>query len=379
MRGWRAAIAACVALAAASGAEAASPPLTPLSFSELNGWAQDDHAAAFATFAASCRAIRDQVPPSRAALPPSPELQQTCEEAISLGEPDAAGARAFFERAFRPFLVGEGMLTGYYEPEVAGSRTPVGRLDTPLLARPADLVTIPDGETLPGVPAGLGGARKTSDGGFEPYPDRAAIEDGALAGQGLELVYLDRIDAFFVHIQGSTRVRLPDGSSVRLAFDGRNGRKFSGIGRLLVERGAMTKAGASMAGIRAWLAANPQQGRELMRQNASYIFFRIDDALQDSDGPRGAQNVPLTPERSIAVDRGLWSYGLPFWLDSRFPDGKPIRRLTVAQDTGSAILGAARADYFAGTGDAAGAVAGGMKQQTRFVVLLPRGDAAAGQ
>jgi len=375
--GWGAAMAICAALLPAPGAAAASRTLTPMNFADLAGWAQDDHAAAFRTFAASCRAIRDGVPPSRAALPPTPALLRACDDALGLGTPERDAARAFFERSFQPFLVGDGMLTGYYEPEIDGSRTPVGRFNTPLLARPDDLVTIPDGETLPGVPPGLGGARKAAGGGFEPYPDRATIEDGALAGRGLELVYVEPVDAFFVHIQGSSRVRLPDGPSLRLVFDGRNGRKFSGIGRLLVERGAMTKSGASMAAIRAWLAANPREGRALMRENASYIFFRIDDSLDEKDGPRGAENVPLTPKRSIAVDRGLWSYGLPFWLDSRFPDGQPIRRLMIAQDTGSAILGAARADYFAGTGDAAGAVAGGMKQQTRFVVLLPRGAAAS--
>jgi membrane-bound lytic murein transglycosylase A len=264
-----------------------------------------------------------------------------------------------------------GTLTGYYEPEIEGSRTPTARFDTPLLARPADLVTISDGETLPGVPEGLGGARK-APGGYEPYPERAAIEDGALSGRGLELVYAERVDAFFVHIQGSTRIRLPDGSTMRLAFDGRNGRKFTGIGRLLVERGALEKGAASMASIRRWLADHPDEGRALMRENQSYIFFRTDRTLSHADGPLGAQNVPLTPGRSIAVDRGLWSYGLPFWLEGRFPGGEAIRRLTVAQDTGSAILGAGRGDYFAGTGDRAGAVAGGMKQKTEFFVLLPR-------
>jgi membrane-bound lytic murein transglycosylase A len=364
--------AAIVLLSLAAGAAQAAPAtLEPVAFSDLAGWAKDDHAAAFATFRASCRAVLDGRAPSRPAQAPPEALRSVCMRADAAGALDAPAARAFFENAFRPFRVGEGTLTGYYEPEIEGSLVPTPRFDTPLLARPKDLVTIPDGETLPGVPAGLGGARRAGA-AFEPYPDRAAIEDGAIAGQGLELVWAERVDAFFVHIQGSTRVRLPDGAGMRLAFDGRNGRRFTGIGRLLVERGALTKGGASMASIRAWLAENPSGGRALMRRNESYIFFRTDAALADADGPLGAQNVPLTPGRSIAVDRGLWAYGLPFWLDGRFPDGGPIRKLVVAQDTGSAILGAARGDYFAGTGEEAGAVAGGMKQRTAFIVLLPR-------
>lgn len=350
---------------------AASEGLAPLAFADLDGWAADDHAAAFKTFRASCAAIAEDRPPSRPALPADAALKAVCANALEAGDLDAAAAKTFFEYAFRPFRVGKGTLTGYYEPEIEGSRTPTARFDTPLLARPKDLVTIPDGETLPGVPAGLGGARRTAD-GFAPYPDRAAIDDGALDGRGLELIYAERVDAFFVHIQGSTRVRLADGTSLRLAFDGRNGHKFTGVGRLLVERGVSTKSGTTMASIRAWLADNPKDGHALMRENRSYIFFRVDDTLAETDGPRGAQNVPLTPGRSIAVDRTLWSYGLPFWLDGRFPDGGEIEKLVVAQDTGSAILGAARGDYFAGTGEAAGALAGGMKQPTAFVVLLPR-------
>jgi membrane-bound lytic murein transglycosylase A len=368
-----AAMAAVLAALVAPASALAQPEgLSPVAFSELKSWARDDHAAAFATFSASCRAIRDDLPPSRPALPPSAALKAVCEHALALDEPDAVGARAFFEREFRPYRVGTGTLTGYYEPEIEGSREKTARFDTPLMARPAELVMFAEGETAPGVPPGLGAARRRPDGGLEAYPERAEIEDGALAGRGLELVWTEPVDAFFVHIQGSTRVRLPDGTALRLAYDGRNGQKFTGIGRLLVERGALTKSGTTMASIRTWLAQNPREGRDLMRENASYIFFRIDGSLKETDGPRGAQNVPLTPGRSIAVDRTLWSYGLPFWIEGRFPDGERIEKLVVAQDTGSAILGAARGDYFVGTGDAAGAVAGGMKQQTGFVVLLPR-------
>lgn len=369
-----AAAAMVIAVLSGGAASAQARELTAVSFADLRGWSEDGQAAAFAAFAASCRAIVDAVAPSRPALPASSAHKELCAKTVTLGPLDDAAARKFFESEFRPYRVGSGTLTGYYEPEIDGSLTRTDKFDTPLLARPDDLVTIADGETLPGVPGGVQGARRAGD-SFEPYPDRAAIEDGALGPRETPLVWTERVDAFFVHIQGSTRVRLPDGTGLRLAFDGRNGQKFTGIGRLLVERGALTKGDASMAGIRRWLAQNPAEGRDLMRRNASYIFFRLDERLKHADGPLGAQNVPLTPGRSIAVDRTLWSYGLPFWLDGAFPDGGPIRKLVVAQDTGSAILGAARGDYFAGTGDAAGAIAGGMRQQTGFVALLPKDEA----
>lgn len=369
--GRAAAILAVAALLAGAGAKAEPAGLEPVAFAGLDGWSTDGQSEAFLAFSKSCRAILDDLPPSRPALPPGDALKRVCAEAAGLGPLSDADARAFFERAFRPFRVGNGLLTGYYEPEIEGSLTRTARFDTPLLGRPDDLVTLAEGETAPGVPAGLQGARRTAS-GLEPYYDRPAIEDGALDGRGLELVWAERVDAFFVHIQGSTRVRLPDGSRIRLAYAGRNGRKFTGIGRLMVERGHLSKSSTTMASMREWLARNPEEGRALMRENASYIFFRIDRSLKDSDGPLGAQNVPLIPGRSIAVDRTIWSYGLPFWIDGRLPDGARLNRLVVAQDTGSAILGAARGDYFAGTGDAAGALAGGMKQRTDFVVLLPK-------
>lgn len=373
--GGRGAAAAAVVLLSISAASAAPDGLEPARFADIPGWTDDAQAAAFSTFRASCEAILENRPPSRAAQPAGAALTAACRRAVGLGRLDDDGARRFFEREFRPFRVGTGTLTGYYEPEIDGALEPTARFDTPLLARPDDLVTLPEGQTAPGLPEGMGAARRTPE-GLTPYFDRAAIEDGALGSRAKPLVWTERVDAFFVHIQGSTRVRLPDGTGLRVAYDGRNGRKFTGIGRLLVERGALAKGDASMAGIRRWLAENPSEGRALMRRNESYIFFRLDDRLTHADGPLGAQNVPLTPGRSIAVDRGLWSYGLPFWLDGAFPDGAPIRRLVVAQDTGSAILGAARGDYFAGTGDAAGALAGGMKQRTGFVALLPREDDA---
>ncbi|HEY0290782.1 MAG TPA: MltA domain-containing protein [Hansschlegelia sp.] len=357
-----------LAMLAAAGAKADAASLSPVAFSAIPGWAEDDHAAALATFRKSCQAIDASAAPLRPGVPGGAALAAACAQAAKA---DPAGARSFFERVFSPFRVGRGQLTGYYEPEISGSLKPTRRQDTPLLARPSDLVSLAQGETAPGLPSGLQAARRTSA-GLKPYPTRAAIEDGALAGRGLELVYLDRVDAFFVHVQGSSRVRLPDGSALRIAYAGRNGRPFTAIGRLLVQRGEMTPQTATMASIRAWLAAHPEDGRALMRRNDSYIFFQIDKSLAPADGPRGGQGTPLTAGRSLAVDRTVWPYGLPMYVDGVTPDGAPLRRLTIAQDTGSAIVGTARGDFFAGSGDAAGALAGSMRDEADFFVLLPK-------
>lgn len=367
-----AAILSVVAALAASGARAEPKDLAPVAFSELKGWAGDDHASAFRVFLKSCAMIDAGAPALRPGVPAGAALAEVCARARTAGASTRKAARAFFEANFRPFRIGRGTLTGYYEPEAKGSLVETPHFTTPMLGRPPDLVSMMLGETLPGIPSNIQAARRRGE-GFEPYPTRAEIEDGVLGELARPLVWLDWIDAFFIHIQGSSRVKLPDGRMIRLAYDGRNGRPFTGIGRLLVEKGEMTKEVATMAQIRAWLAKNPDEGRALMRRNESYIFFKIDEVLRPEDGPRGAQDVPLTPGRSLAVDRALWPYGLPMWLDGRFPEGERIRRLMIAQDTGSAIKGLARGDYFAGTGDRAGAVAGGMRQQTDFVVLLPKG------
>ncbi len=362
---------AAAALLAGAGAKADPAALTPVAFSQIPGWEKDDHSAAFSVWMKSCGMIDAAAPALRPGVPAGDALASVCARGMALNPAEDGAAKRFFETSFQPFRIGRGVLTGYYEPEAFGSLTQTKRFTTPLLGRPPDLVSMMLGETLPGVPGNLQAARRKGE-GFEPYPTRAEIEDGVLGELARPLVFLDWIDAFFIHIQGSSRVKLPDGRMIRLAYDGRNGRPFTGIGRLLVERGEMTKEVATMAQIRAWLAKNPGDGRALMRRNESYIFFKIDEVLRPEDGPRGAQDVALTPGRSLAVDRALWPYGLPMWIDGRFPDGDRFRRLMIAQDTGSAIKGIARGDYFAGTGDAAGAIAGGMRQQTDFVVLLPR-------
>lgn len=352
--------------------------LEPMAFADLAGWAGDDHAAAFEAFRRSCEALVADKVALRPGIPVSNGLLTVCRRALTASGRDPAGARAFFEEHFRPHQVvpeaGRGFLTGYYEPEFEGSLAPTDRLLAPLLARPDDLITLKPGETLDGLDPSLSAARRTAD-GHEPYPERAAIEDGALSARAQPLVYLDPIEAFLAHVQGSVRVRLRDGRALRFAYAGRNGQPYTSVGRLVAEETGLPPAELTTDKLVLWLRAHPDDARRLMRRNRSYIFFRLADDLDPAMGPLGAASVQLAPGRSIAVDRTLWPYGLPFWIEAELPDAdggaRPFKRLMVAHDTGSAILGAARADLFFGSGAEAGLLAGLVRHAGRFVVLLP--------
>ncbi|WP_428032176.1 murein transglycosylase A [Ancylobacter sp.] len=378
------------ALALGEGpAFASAPPtlfpqaaLEPTGFADLPGWAADDHAKALATFRRSCGAIArkpDLVQPPR---PIFTALRQICARAARLPvKVDDRAARAFFEKEFRPYQITaldqpNGFLTGYYEPEVEGARTRSDAFATPLYARPGDLII----EAPPGggPPTNKSGAFRKVDGALVPYHDRAAIEDGALGAEAHAVAWIrDPADAFFAHIQGSVRVRLPDGEVLRLNYDGHNGQPYTPIGRLLIERGLVPREKMSMDAIRAYIAAHPEEGRALMRQNRSYVFFRVAHELKADDGAVGAQGLPLTADRSIAVDKAIHVYGTPFFIDAVLPIGpeaadQPFERLMIAQDTGSAIVGPARADIFFGAGKEAGTRAGRIQHHGRFVILLPR-------
>ena len=354
--------------------------LQPLPFQDMAGWEADDHAAAFQAFLRSCRALDASTATLRPAQAPQADLLAVCREALKAPALDRAEARRFFETHFQPVAVtplsGGGFLTGYYEPEFQGSRTPDATYRVPLLDRPDDLVTIPQGETLPGLDKSLQAARRTRD-GYEPYPDRAAIEDGALGKRAKPIVYLrEPGEAFIIHVQGSARIRLDDGSVMRVAYAGRNGRPYTSIGRLLVQQGEMDLDTMTLAKLMGWLKRHPEPAKALMRQNKSYIFFREAGELAPEDGPIGGAGTPLVPGRSLAVDRSLWAYGLPVWLEGQLPltldTAEPLRRLMIAQDTGSAIVGPARGDFFFGSGDEAGQRAGLLRHAVRFVVLQPK-------
>ena len=245
-----------MAVAEAGSALAGKATLRDLSFAELDGWAADDHAAALGAFLRSCRAILASDPALRPAQAPQPDLLPVCRAALGLGDPSPAEARAFFEAHFQPTLIvpssGNGFLTGYYEPEFEGSRTATPSYRVPLLDRPGDLVTVPQGESLPGL-EGLQAARRTAT-GHEPYPDRAAIEDGTLGSQAKPIVYLrEPGEAFIIHVQGSARIRLDDGSVMRVAYAGRNGRPYTSIGRLLVQGGVMDLETMTLEKLMGWL------------------------------------------------------------------------------------------------------------------------------
>jgi len=349
----------------------------PLPFAAIAGWAADDHLAAWRVFERHCRAFATAAPALRDGAKPPESLRSACREGLAAKIETSEAARLFFERWFDAVEIrpqsGAGFLTGYYEPETEGSLERNERFQAPLLARPPDLVTLAQGETAPGVPEGFAAARRRPDGGLERYADRKAIRDGALGDRARPILWLsDDVEVFFMQVQGSGRVRLPGGKTLRVAYAGRNGHPYSSIGRIAVNEGLLPLAEAQLEGLKRWLRAHPDEGLRVMGMNASYVFFRIADELPEDSGPIGGAGLPLTPWRSIAVDRSLWAYGLPVWLEAALPGGEPFARLTIAEDTGSAILGPARADLYHGTGAEAGRLAGALRHPSRFLVLWPR-------
>jgi membrane-bound lytic murein transglycosylase A len=354
--------------------------LEPLAWTDIVGWAEDDHAAAFTTFLASCRAIVSGRAPVREARVIDAPLAEICRQAVKAGSTGERRARAFFERRFRPVHIAkleesEGFLTGYYEPVVEGSRVSTPEFTVPMYRRPDDL--IPEIAPAGAQFANKGLAWRQVGDTRVPYYDRAEIEDGALAGKGLEICWLKSpIDAFFIHIQGSARVRLQDGKVLRLNYAAHNGQPYTAVGGLLIRRNEIAREEMSMDRIRQWMLAKPEEAKELRRQNRSFIFFRVAE-LKDDEEAVGAQGIPLKAGRSIAVDRHLHAYGTPFWIDAELPlSGETakdrFRRLMIAQDTGSAILGPARGDIYFGAGEEAGRIAGRIKHPGRFVMLVPK-------
>jgi membrane-bound lytic murein transglycosylase A len=375
---------------------AASEPFAgarEVAFETLDGFADEDHLAGFQTFLKSCRAIVAEDPPLRPGAAAPEALRAVCRKALAQRIESRADARQFFTRFFKAYHVpaetgGQGFLTGYYEPVIDGSLQQTEAFTTPVLARPDDLVTFLPGETPPGFDAGLSAARIGRDGAFEPYPERGAIEQGALGALARPLVWLaDPIEVFLLQVQGSGRVHLPDGRLLRLVYAGRNGQPYTSIGRILIQEGHIPEPEMSLARLKQWMRAagqkNGKAGAALMWRNKSYVFFAIDDKLDPAEGPIGGAGIPLDSLRSIAVDRTLWPYGLPFWIAADLPwqGSKPsgFRRLMIAQDTGSAILGRARADIFFGTGTEAGTRAGDIRHRGDFFVLWPRTQEMGGE
>lgn len=354
----------------------------PAAWSDIAGWSEDDHLAAYKTFRDSCKPIAAQTkpPPDSKALGSS--LRDPCRIARGLELSDGARARAFFEENFLPLRISrlgepEGFVTGYYEPIVDGSRTENEVYKVPVYRRPSNLFVRGSTQSSAGLPNGGKVFRKIGRRKLVPYYDRTEIEDGAIAGRGLEICWLkDQTDLLFSQIQGSARVSLDDGSTVRINYDAHNGFSYTPVGRILIERNIIPKDQMSMQKIREWMEKNPNEADELRRQNKSYVFFR-EVQLSDKDEAVGAQGVALTPGRSIAVDKSLHVYGTPFFIEGVLPieseiSKTPFRRLMIAQDTGSAIVGPARADLYFGAGAEAGKTAGRLRHNMRFVMLLPK-------
>ncbi|MGB7771115.1 MAG: MltA domain-containing protein, partial [Pseudolabrys sp.] len=308
-------------------------------------------------------------------------LKHVCRLALDAGRLAKDQAQLFFERNFRPMRIAKlgdsaGLLTGYYEPIVDGSRFPTPMFKVPIYRRPPDLVP-PLNSAGVGFPNKGTSLRRTSNGELVPYYDRGEILDGALDGQHLEICWIkDQADALMIQIEGAARVRLEDGTMLRINYDAHNGYPFVPVSRILIERNIIPRQEMSLERIREWMRANPENAEELRRQNRSFVFFRI-VGLSDEREAVGAQGIPLTPGRSIAVDGLLHVYGTPFFLQAGLPlsaGSKSIRfdRLMIAQDTGSAIVGPARADVFWGAGEEAGRVAGGVHHRATFAMLVPR-------
>ncbi|EGP09395.1 membrane-bound lytic murein transglycosylase A precursor [Bradyrhizobiaceae bacterium SG-6C] len=353
----------------------------PLTWNEVAGWTDDDQLPAFKTFRASCKPIVAQKGALNDSKALGTSLRDPCLAARAENIADSAKAREFFEKNFTPLQIsriGEdaGFVTGYYEPIVDGSRTQTDVYNVPVYRRPSNLFVRGYSQASASMPNKGQVFRKIGRRKLVPYYDRAEIEDGAIAGRGLEVVWLkSQTDLLFIQIQGSARIRLEDGSMVRINYDAHNGYPYTPVGRVLIERNIVPKEQMSMQKIREYMEQNPDAAKELRRFNRSYVFFR-EVKLAADDEAVGAQGVPLTAGRSIAVDKSLHVYGTPFFIEGKLPiesetSNTPFRKLMIAQDTGSAIIGPARADIYFGAGAEAGRIAGRLKNPARFVMLLP--------
>lgn len=353
----------------AATADVPQAPVSALrasSWGAIPGWRDDNPQLAWSAFVTSCGALRSQ-----------PAWRSVCDVAAAFSAPARDMLYRFFEINFTPYQLvnpdgsDSGLVTGYYEPLLHGSRTSTTRYRYPVYGVPEDLLMIDVGDFYPEfknmrLRGRLEGRRVV------PYYNRAQIDEGSAALAGKEIVWVeDAVELFFLQIQGSGRVKLDSGETIRLGYADQNGHPYRSIGRLLVERGDLPLERASMQGIKAWARRNPAKLQDLLNYNASYVFFR--ELPAGLPGPLGALGVPLTARRSIAVDARHIPLGAPVFLATTMPNSRqPLSRLMLAQDTGGAIRGAVRADFFWGFGDEAAALAGEMRQSGKMWVLLPK-------
>jgi membrane-bound lytic murein transglycosylase A len=357
--------------------EAPALALEPAEFSDLAGWTDDRLEGFAAAMTRTCSTLTSRGDEGPAVDGRPRDWRRACERVAAAA--DTSALRQALESELEPWAMrdrdrAEGLVTGYYEPLLHGSLKRTDRFTVPLYLRPPELVDIDLGafrDDLRG--RRLAGVVRGSK--LVPFADRAGVEAGALVGRKLELLWVDdAIDAFFLHIQGSGRVELPDGTHLRVGYAGQNGHSYVAIGRELVALGELALEEVTMQSIRAWLEQHPDRALEIMRKNPSFVFFR----KLDGSGPVGSAGVTLEPYRSIAVDTAFVATGLPVWLEGTWPapdpaePDRPLRRLVVAQDTGGAIRGPLRADLFCGHGEEAAEIAGRLKHQTRMWLLLPK-------
>ena len=357
---------------------------TPVPFSELPGWDSDDHLAAWKAFLASCKPVLDAAKSGdKTGDTKTPrELMDVCElallEARTKSKLTRVEARAFFEGHFKPHRIEhagtEGMLTGYYEPLIKGARSPQAGFATPVYKRPADLVNVV-AESERGAKSHQFTHMRKTDKGLVPYLTRAEIEQGALKGQNLELLYFkDPVDVFFMQIQGSGRIELPDGEKVRITYDGKNGYPYTSLGRHLIEAGTFAPESMSLKALSSWLKQDRKRAEEMMWKNQSYVFFRELKGAE-AEGAMGVLGIPLQPGRSLAVDTAYTPIGLPVYVSApsitHATTTGSFQRLMIAHDVGSAIKGAERGDIFFGSGDKAAKTAGVTKHPGHFFVLKP--------
>lgn len=350
--------------------------LRPVNFANLPGWASDDHLAAVDAFA-----LQLLKPPGEVYRQGTMGVEPECLAKLAkqaAGDAAKRSPRLFFEENFLPYTVsssnqGSGQVTGFYEPEVEAHLERVGPFQVPILRRPDNLVAINNNNRPADLDQSYRFGRQHADGSITAYFDRSQINAGAIEQWTDAIAFVqDPIDAFFIHIQGAARLRISDGTIIRITYDGKSGHPFTPIGRLLVQRGEIEANGISMQAIRSWLSANPDKATKLMEENRSYIFFKQSDNGCLSLGPIAAAKVPLSAGRSLAVDRMVHTFGTPIFVNAEKVNEHPFARLMIAQETGTAIVGPTRGDIFFGSGEKAGELAGAVNSTCGFTVLIPK-------
>ena len=351
-------------------------------FSDLTGWPADRHDEAFAAFLSSARRMLESPYKTRALGIDSHALCKVAGAAVDLakdGLPDAATAKAFFQTHFKPHHIivdgsKAGFLTGFYEPVVEASPVQTTEFSVPLYRRPDDLVDVDD-DNRPSTMDPYFRFGRNANGQIEEHFTRSQVQQGALEGQGLELVWLrNKVEAFFIHVQGSAKLQLPDGTAMRVTYAAKSGHPYTSVAKVLCARHQIDPASMTADRLAQWMHSHPDELDDLLAHNDSYIYFKPITGLDPHAGPIAAAKVPLIAGRSMAVDRLLHTFGSPIWLETSQPlpeDSTPLARLMIAHDTGSAIVGANRGDYFAGSGDDAGRIGGRIRHEARMTVLVP--------